>query len=389
VQGHAEIAGAGLAGLGAAVALAQRGWTVRVHERGAELREFGAGVYLWDNALTALSALEAFDQVSAKAHHCVEMQVLDQEMHVLQRTAFGKDKRCFCARRNDVYGALLGVARAYGVEFATSSEVIGATPEGTLELASGAQCEADLVVGADGVGSSVRESLGLTKRRRYFQAGAIRMLVSRTLDERRAAEGRLTRHHLGLNHRRVLYSACAEDAVYLALGTVVDDAAGTRIPVDKEAWMDWFPELSPLIARIGMEGRWDQYQEVRVRTWHRGRVALVGDAAHAMQPHLGQGACLAIVNGLMLGVTLSRSDSVEQGLTAWERRERRLTEHAQRWSTLQGKVVQDEVRFGRRVRPFLVDLLGTRLARKNLTRTAEMTIDLQEPILKKEPTGTE
>jgi 2-polyprenyl-6-methoxyphenol hydroxylase-like FAD-dependent oxidoreductase len=61
----AEIAGAGLAGLAVAVALAQRGWRVRVHEKGKELREIGAGIYLFENALNALRALGVYDAIVA------------------------------------------------------------------------------------------------------------------------------------------------------------------------------------------------------------------------------------------------------------------------------------------------------------------------------------
>ena len=60
-QRTAEIAGAGLAGLAAATALAQQGWQVRVHERGSELREIGAGIYLWKNVLDALRELGVYD----------------------------------------------------------------------------------------------------------------------------------------------------------------------------------------------------------------------------------------------------------------------------------------------------------------------------------------
>src|SRR5579863_5548699 len=60
---HAEIAGAGFAGLATAVALRQRGWTVCVHEKGPELRAFGAGIYVWHNGLRALDALGALPDI--------------------------------------------------------------------------------------------------------------------------------------------------------------------------------------------------------------------------------------------------------------------------------------------------------------------------------------
>lgn len=64
---HAEIAGAGLSGLVLASALARTGWTVRVHEKSSELREIGAGIYLWENGLRALEAIGAYEAVTARA----------------------------------------------------------------------------------------------------------------------------------------------------------------------------------------------------------------------------------------------------------------------------------------------------------------------------------
>ena len=64
---HAEIAGAGFAGLAAAIALRQRGWSVRVHEKEAALRAFGAGIFVWENGLRVLETLGVFDRVVADA----------------------------------------------------------------------------------------------------------------------------------------------------------------------------------------------------------------------------------------------------------------------------------------------------------------------------------
>ena len=65
---HVEIAGAGFAGLAAATALCQRGWSARVHESGPELRAFGAGIFIWENGLRVLRALGAYDGVMTGSH---------------------------------------------------------------------------------------------------------------------------------------------------------------------------------------------------------------------------------------------------------------------------------------------------------------------------------
>jgi 2-polyprenyl-6-methoxyphenol hydroxylase-like FAD-dependent oxidoreductase len=344
------------------LALSKCGWAVRVQEQSHELREFGAGVFLWENVLQALDALGVLGEVMERGRLCVRQDILDDRPVLLKSVPFPPTRRQVCIRRNDLYKILLERAVASGVEFETDSRAVGADPDGSLHLADGNTLKADLVVGSDGVHSVVRESLGLSRRHRTRASGAIRLLAPQTEADREslaAAGGAVTRHYLGQCQRRVLYSACSADEVYIALGTTVGDATGRAIPVDTVSWSVWFPDLDDIFERVGASGRWDRYEEVIVRKWFRGRVALVGDAAHAMQPHLGQGACLAIANSLALAVCLSECPSVDLGLADWERRARPITDHAQRWSNWKGKVTQDELRAPRTVRAFAAKSMET------------------------------
>ena len=84
------------------------------------------------------------------------------------------------------------------------------------------------------------------------------------------------------------------------------------------------------------QARWAQFQTVRLKRWSAGRVAVLGDAAHGMPPYLAQGAGHAMMNALGLAVALEAAPDLEGGLAAWERRERPLTEHTQRWTRIYG-----------------------------------------------------
>src|SRR6267142_820550 len=119
----AEIVGGGFAGLAAACALAQRGWRVRLHERGDRLRTAGAGINVYENGLRVLDALGALEDT------------------------------------------IRGGARA---EIILNSEGIAATAAGGLQLANGERLKADLIVAADGVNSRIRDGLGLVSERRYL-----------------------------------------------------------------------------------------------------------------------------------------------------------------------------------------------------------------------------
>ena len=331
---HAEIAGAGFGGLTAAAALAQRGWSVRVHERSPDLRTAGAGIFVFENGLRVLRALGAFDEATRGAHLAVTRETRDAKGELVSSFPFTADgRRTYVIVRQRLLEAIAAVAREAGAEIVTDSEAIGAEADGTLLMADGTRHRADLVVAADGVNSRVRDSLGLLKTRKKLGDGATRVLIPRLPEEVEGAETqKIVEHWSG--KRRVLYVPCGREWVYLALTAVLEDADGQALPLKVDAWSVSFPHLRPLFERIGSAGRWDPFEVVRLRSWHSGRVAILGDAAHAQAPNLGQGGGCAMMNALGLAVALEGSADLESGLVAWERRERPLTEHTQRISSL-------------------------------------------------------
>jgi 2-polyprenyl-6-methoxyphenol hydroxylase-like FAD-dependent oxidoreductase len=110
------------------------------------------------------------------------------------------------------------------------------------------------------------------------------------------------------------------------------------VPIRKSVWKASFPHLGSLIDRIDDQGRWDVFETVRLSRWSAGHVAVLGDAAHAMTPNLGQGGGCAMMNGLALAAALDERPDIEEALRLWETRERPLTEHTQRVSALYGRV---------------------------------------------------
>jgi 2-polyprenyl-6-methoxyphenol hydroxylase-like FAD-dependent oxidoreductase len=331
---HAEIAGAGFAGLTAACALAQRGWSVRVHERGQRLRTTGAGIYIYENGLRVLAAVGAYAAAIEGAPFAHTREVRDDRNRVISVHRW-EGSRVFSIVRQTVINALAAAAERAGAEIVTGSVATAASADGELLLADGRRLKADLIVGADGSNSAVRDAVGLLWKRKFLVDGATRLLIAKTEQERMAADAGTTVEYWS-GTRRVLYTPCSENDIYIALTMLDRDEIAKTTPVRKDAWERWFPHLEPLIGRFGEQGRYDRFDLIKLRRWSAGRVALVGDAAHAQPPNIGQGGGCAMMNALSLAVHLERHADVPAALAAWEKNERPITEHTQRMSYLLG-----------------------------------------------------
>lgn len=327
---HVEIAGAGFAGLAVATAFCQRGWTARVHEAASELRALGAGIFIWENGLRVLDALGAYQSVIAGAHEApgYEGRNAANERISIESFGFQRGTRMLTMTRQHLYAAMLEAAKRAGAELLVNSQVVSADPNGELTTADGRRWRGDLIVGADGVTSNVRQSLGLIPKVTPCDFGVIRLLVYR-----RASDLPFTNSDNVINfwtpNYRILYVPCNSDELYLAMGARDTDKAGTAIPVRKEIWSEAFAHLAHILERIGNNGRYDTYETSVLSKWSVGRVVLVGDSAHAMPPTLGQGAGCAVMNGLSLAEVVTDASNIEKAITDWERSERPLTDHTQ------------------------------------------------------------
>src|SRR5882672_5417586 len=133
-QRHAEIVGAGFAGLTAACALAQRGWSVRVHERADRLRTTGDGIYIYENGLRVLEAVGAYAAATHGAPFAHTREVRDDRNRVISVHRW-QGSRVFSVVRQNVINALAAAATRAGAEIITQSTVVAATADGEIELA--------------------------------------------------------------------------------------------------------------------------------------------------------------------------------------------------------------------------------------------------------------
>jgi 2-methyl-3-hydroxypyridine 5-carboxylic acid dioxygenase len=327
---HAEVAGAGFAGLTVSIALARKGWSVRLHEQNSDLRDFGAGILLWRNAMLALDVIGVADTIRAQG---VLPEVYETSLNGTSVSAEIPGFPYWAITRPRLHALLTGAARTNGVEIVTGSRAVGADPAGALLIEDGTRLEADLVVAADGAGSAVRDSLPhLVQERKQYQDGVCRVLIPRP-DEFQGPEWDRVIDFWTLepDAMRILFIPTGPDTIYMGLMASTSNERASRIPIDVDVWSARFPHLAAAVELAGGAegGRHDVYQTNRVTPWSDGRVVLVGDSAHAMCPALGQGASVGIVNAVELAHTLDRHDDIATGLSVWEGGERSMTDAAQ------------------------------------------------------------
>jgi 2-polyprenyl-6-methoxyphenol hydroxylase-like FAD-dependent oxidoreductase len=337
-QRHAVIAGAGIGGLTAAAALAQRGWSVEVHERAPELRAVGAGIFLGEGALRMLEAIGALDLVIGGCTRHYRRETRDQDNKVVGHYLWPPEggDRIYIAAREKLMMGLRTTAERAGAKVVLNSKAVGARADGRLMLEGGEERQGDIVIGADGVNSRLRDMPRFEGYRKIENAGAIRSIVPQLASDRDLPPHTFAEYWSGT--RRIYYAPISPSEVFIALMTTNTDLKGSALPVDKEEWIKSFPHLKHMVERIVHTTPWAQFQYVRLKTWHQGRVVLIGDAAHAMVPNFGQGGSTAMIDAVSLAASLNEHADIDVAINKWEDRQRPAIGTMQRVSQLYGKL---------------------------------------------------
>src|SRR5690606_4857213 len=205
----------------------------------------------------------------------------------------------------------------------------GASPDGVLKMANGNQHRADLIVGADGVNSAVRNSLDMKSGYALLPTIIDRFLI----DSREYTREPKTVEHWSGN-RRIGVTPSGIGQTYVYMVAPERDAAAKTMPLDVEDWSRRFPLLSGLMQELGSvpDATQFNYGIVHCEHWSRGRIAILGDAAHGLPPTLGQGAGLTLINAYALAHHLRHKQDVAAALASWESNVRFISDATQAWS---------------------------------------------------------
>lgn len=310
--------GAGIGGLTAALALARRGAQVRVLEQAAELAEVGAGIQISQNGMVVLRTLDVFGDIPGGAVRSDGVELRDYKAgRAVTRLPPPKAGPTWYFHRADLLASLEAAARGAGVRIELGQQVVGLEQVGetvTVKLVDGSRIESPLVIGADGVRGVSRGFVCGDQQARFSGQAAWRAIVP-------ATGGEPARAVLTMAPGRHVVTYPLRDGAWMNI-VAVEDRRDWR----QESWRaegdvadfharfcNFGGDVGELLRRVEQVHLWGLHLHPVAKSWNRGQVALLGDAAHPTLPFMAQGACLAIEDAWVLARTLT-----EGGLARYE-----------------------------------------------------------------------
>jgi 2-polyprenyl-6-methoxyphenol hydroxylase-like FAD-dependent oxidoreductase len=344
------VCGAGIGGLAAALALAERGIEARVFERAPEVREVGAGITLWANAMKACEVLGVRDALVERGHLLGTIWSKSDDGHELQSidvdvVSARHGGVSVCIHRAELQSTLLGALRPGVVttgKTAVSFEQ-GATSV-RLRFADGSSEEGDVLVGADGIRSAIRGQLFPSIQPKYAGYTAWRGIVREPAGKR---DEDVMCGFMGPGSQAAIFR-CGKGRLYwfvtqnVPAGGVDPPGGARRAALDAIASWKQREPLASIVEATDDAAivRGDIGELPELERWGEGRVTLLGDAAHATTPNLGQGGCMAIEDATVLADSLARASDPAAGLRDYEARRRERTRFVVERSHSVGAVLQ-------------------------------------------------
>jgi 2-polyprenyl-6-methoxyphenol hydroxylase-like FAD-dependent oxidoreductase len=370
---EAVVVGAGIGGLAAAIALEQAGVEPIVIERAPKLHEAGFGLVVSANAVTALRSLGLHDGVAARATRVRRAEIRNPRGDLLTLIDYERlGWETYGILRAELQQAMLEAVPAERLRLGTTC--IGATEDGQAVLDGADSVMADIVVGADGIRSMVRRSLFGDERLRY---GGHRAWRAGTCFEDERVGHRFV-EVWGVGGGFGFGPAGTGHVYWYCFEAVPEGVPAPERPRDEflRRYGAWFDPISALIESTeddAIESTFT-YDRPPRRTWGRGRVTLLGDAAHPMKPNIGQGAAQALEDAVVLGSCVAESDDPEHALRAYERRRIRRANAVVRASRQAGRAAEVRSELGARVRDAVIKALPDRLVVARQRKIAEFEL---------------
>jgi len=322
------IVGAGIAGLALGRALRKQGFTPEIIERAASLTASGTGLYLPGNGVRALRALGLADELLARAVRISHQRILDHRGRQLAEielsTLWSPVGHCVGIARNALYRILLDGAAGVPMRLGTTVTALRQENDQVeVDFADGSTGRYDLVVGADGIRSSIRRLVFGGMSPLHLGQVSWRFLVDRS--------GVIETWTVMLGRRRAFLALPVGPNRLYCYADLASSASEDPTERDMVRFRALFGDFAEPVSSIlgGLESfdsmHFSPIEEIVVDTCVQGRVVLIGDAAHATSPNMAEGASMALEDALVLTRMMANHGSPAQALSAFsERRKARI-----------------------------------------------------------------
>lgn len=332
---HVLIAGAGIGGLTAALALLRRGFDVDVYEQAPQLLEFGAGIQIAANGSRLLIHLGLEDQMRRVAKEAAGKEVrIWNSGQTFKLFDLGEDSvRRFGApywfvHRGDLNSVLRDAVLALKPDaIHTGARCLGFTEKDgrvTLDIEGGRKAQGDVLIAADGVHSLMRQQMFDSGKSEFMGIIAWRGLIpmkSLSADLQRP----VGTNWVGPRGHVITYPVRSGEILNFV-------GFGERSDWRGESWNEkgskeecaadfpgWHPYVHEMIAKTDQPYKWALIGRAPLQTWTKGHVALLGDACHPTLPFLAQGAIMAIEDGVVLARCLDKYEDIGAALAAYQK----------------------------------------------------------------------
>jgi 2-polyprenyl-6-methoxyphenol hydroxylase-like FAD-dependent oxidoreductase len=370
------IAGGGIGGLVAAIALQREGIAVSVFERVKKLEEVGAGLTLWANALRAFHQIGLTDMLRSVGRPVTRSCILSWQGEILAEMPVEALTKHFgipmvAVHRADLQAALLTALGEGIVQMGTTCTGFQQEDmEVQAYLADGLEVTGDLLLGADGLHSTIRAQLfGATPPgyAGYTAWRGVAPIMPRQWGEQ------MTTETWG-NGRRFGLVPLSQGRMYWFATLNTPEGMGDREGGRKQELLELFhtchdpvPDVIEATDEASILHN-DIYDRPSLPHWSQERVALLGDAAHPMTPNLGQGACQAIEDAVTLARCLTTQHTLASALQAYEKQRLKRANAVVQQSARIGQVAQWEGSLAATMRNTAIKMLPTPLLFKQLER---------------------
>ena len=314
------IVGAGLAGLALARALGQRGLQADVVERSSQWPEAGTGLYLPGNAYRALASLNLHEALSARSFAIEKQRFQNHHGRNLFEVSLQHfwGAPCFGMLRTALHELLRAETDGTKIRFGTAVDALSQANHARVTFSDGRTGDYDLVVGADGIRSTVRRHLFAGSAPKPVGQQSWRFLV-KGFEE-------INSWSVMLGSGKAFLTVPVGGGLiycYADINTTEPfDLTGGDVTRLQALFAEFGNPVSQILKRLDAVPNiyFSPIEEVTHRPWVKGRVVLIGDAAHATSPNMAQGVAMAIEDALVLAGLISTGQPLEQSLPAFESR---------------------------------------------------------------------